>query len=71
MEWIWTMGLTALWCAGTALCYRQGLRDGSSLARRGEMGTSPRLTDLENQEQGRLRRLMGRIDRYDGREGER
>lgn len=68
MELIWTMGLTALWCAGTAFCYRLGLRDGSSLARRGEMGgVSPR----EDQEQGCLRRLMGRIERYDGREGER
>lgn len=66
MEFIWMMGLTALWCAGTAFCYRLGLRDGSSLARRGEIQAAP---VLEDREQGRLRRLMGRIDRYDGREG--
>lgn len=66
MEMIWAMGTAALWCVGAVFCYRQGLRDGSSLARRGELEAS---SAPEDREQGRLRRLMGRIDRYDGREG--
>ncbi len=64
METISMMAMTGIWCAAAVLCYRQGLADGGCLARKGQLDRRER---QPGPEPGHFRRLLDRIDRYDGR----